>query len=335
MAKARRVASEEQLIERYLAPLAAGFAGAYGLKDDAASLRLAEGEELVLTTDAIAAGVHFFADDSPSDIAWKALAVNVSDLAAKGARPTAYLLSLAFPEAPEEEWLERFAGGLAAAQAHFGILLAGGDTDRRPSAPLSITVTALGTIPTGRMVRRATAQPGDLLFVSGTLGDSALGLRLRQQTGLAAAWGLDARQADALVARYLRPDPPLALAGPLRDLASAAMDVSDGLAKDLGRLAKASGVRALVRGADVPLSEPARIILAADPGCLAIVVTGGDDYEVLAAVAPGKGEEFRAAAAAAGVEVTAIGRLEEGSGVVVEDPAGRPITIGTPGWEHF
>jgi thiamine-monophosphate kinase len=246
----------------------------------------------------------------------------------------AYLLSLAFPEAPEEAWLEAFTAGLAEAQHRFGIVLAGGDTDRRP-APLSITVTALGSVPAGKMVRRATARAGDLLFVSGTLGSSALGLRLRQNPELAAAWGLDATGAGTLAARYLRPDPPLELAGPLREFASAAMDISDGLAKDLGRLAKASGVRALVRGADVPLSAPVRQVLAASAERFTEVVTGGDDYEVLAVLPPERGEAFRAAAAAAGIAVTAIGRLEAGSGVAIDDPAGRPVAIGAPGWEHF
>jgi thiamine-monophosphate kinase len=330
----KRVGSEEALIQGYLAPLAAGFPGAHGLRDDAASLALPEGEELVLTMDAIAAGVHFFADDCPEDIAWKALAVNVSDLIAKGARPVAYLMSLAFPEPPEERWLERFAAGLAAAQAHFGIRLAGGDTDRRP-APLSITITAVGAVPAGRMVRRATARPGDLIFVSGTLGDAALGLRLRETPALADTWKLDAASAGALVSRYLRPEPPLKLAAPLREFASAAMDISDGLAKDLGRLAKVSGVRAVVRGSDIPLSAPFRRVRAAAPERFGDAVTGGDDYEVLASVPPARSEGFRASAAAEGLSVTEIGVLEPGEGVLITGPSGRPLQFETPGWEHF
>jgi thiamine-monophosphate kinase len=326
--------SEEALIQGYLAPLAAGFPGAGGLHDDAASLSLPEGEELVLTMDAIAAGVHFFADDSADDIAWKALAVNVSDLIAKGARPVAYLMSLAFPEAPEERWLESFAAGLGAAQAHFGIVLAGGDTDRRP-APLSITITALGAVPAGRMVRRATAKPGDRLFVSGTLGDSAIGLMLREAPELAETWVLDAPSAAALVSRYLRPEPPLKLAALLREFASAAMDISDGLVKDLGRLAKASGTGAVVRGRDIPLSPPLRRVLAVAPERFGDVVTGGDDYEVLAAVPPDRGEAFRVSAAAAGVSVAEIGHLEAGEGILIDDPSGRPRKFETPGWEHF
>jgi thiamine-monophosphate kinase len=332
--RGQRVASEEALIQGYLAPLAADFPGACGLRDDAASLSVPAGEELVLTIDAIASGVHFFAEDSPEDIAWKALAVNLSDLIGKGARPIAYLMSLAFPEAPEERWLERFAAGLGAAQEHFGIALAGGDTDRRP-APLSITITAVGAVPSGRMVRRTTAKPGDKLFVSGTIGDAAIGLMLREAPELAATWGLDAKSASALVARYLRPEPPLKLAAPLREFASAAMDLSDGLVKDLGRMAKGSGVGAVVRGRDIPLSAPLRHVLERSPERFGDVVTGGDDYEVLAAVPPSRSEGFRASAAAAGLRVTEIGVIEAGEGVLIDDPRGRPLQFETPGWEHF
>ena len=198
------------MIQTYFAPLAAGLPGAHGLLDDCASLPPRAGEDLIVTTDAIAAGVHFFPDDAAGDIAWKALAVNVSDLAAKGATPAAYVMALAFPEQPEPEWLRAFSHGLAEAQAAFGIKLAGGDTDRRPG-PLAITITAFGYVPAGRMVRRATAGPGDSIFVSGTIGDSALGLQLRRDAELAARWGLDQAAAQALIARYLRPEPRVAL----------------------------------------------------------------------------------------------------------------------------
>jgi thiamine-monophosphate kinase len=334
VATGRRVASEEALIQGYLAPLAAGFPGAYGLMDDCASLNAPPGEDLVLTTDAVAAGVHFLADDGPGDVAWKALAVNVSDLAAKGARPLAYLMSLAFPEAPETAWLESFAAGLGAAQARFAISLAGGDTDRRPG-PLAITITAIGAVPAGRMVRRATAKPGDRLFVSGTLGDGAAGLKLRQDPAVAAAWGLDSASAQALIARYLRPEPRLGLRQALLGFASGAMDISDGLAKDLGRLAKASGLRAVVRGADVPLSAPLSRVLAGAPERFIDAITGGDDYEVLAAVCRAKSEGFKEAALAAGVMVTEIGELQAGEGIRIEDRQGRELRIDSPGWEHF
>jgi len=185
------------------------------------------------------------------------------------------------------------------------------------------------------MVRRSTANAGDRMFVSGTLGDAALGLRLRQAPALAEAWGLEASAAEALVARYLRPEPRLELARALGEFASAAIDISDGLAKDLGRLAKASGLRATVRGMDVPLSAPLNTVLAGSPERFLDFVTGGDDYEVLAAVPPGRSEAFRAAAAADGLAVTEIGLFEAGDGVVILDRAGRPLGIDRPGWDHF
>lgn len=325
---------EDELIETTFAPLAAGFQGALGLKDDCALLSPPPGEDLVLTTDAVAAGVHFFPDDAPADIAWKALAVNVSDLAAKGARPIAYLMSLAFPERPERGWLDAFAAGLAEAQEAFGVGLAGGDTDRRPG-PFSATITAIGSVPTGQMVRRTTARPGDVLFVSGTLGDSALGLLLRQDRELASALGLGEAEARHLIGRYLRPEPRLALAPALRGFASAAMDISDGLLKDCGRLARAAGVSATLDSTRLPLSGAAQQALLHRPALLERVLTGGDDYEVLAAVPPDRVTAFRAAAAGGGVAVSEIGHVATGSGITVTGQDGRALEFGAAGWDHF
>jgi thiamine-monophosphate kinase len=331
---AAEAGGEDELIATTFAPLAAGFAGALGLKDDCAVLTPPPGADLVLTTDAVAEGVHFFAGDAAADIAWKALAVNVSDLAAKGAEPVAYLMSLSFPARPEPAWLAAFATGLGTAQTAFGIALAGGDTDRRPG-PLSVTITAIGRVPQGRMVRRATARAGDVLFLSGTLGDSALGLRLRQDPACTAAMGLDDASAQALLGRYLRPEPRLALAPHLLSYATAAMDVSDGLVKDCGRLACASGLGAALEAARLPLSDPARTALRHDPELIQAVLTGGDDYEVLAAVAPSDAAAFREAAMASGVAVSAIGRLAPGDGVAVTGFDGRPLAIRGGGWDHF
>lgn len=325
---------EDELIASIFAPLASDFAGALGLKDDCAVLSPPPGEDLVLTTDAVAAGVHFFADDAPADIAWKALAVNVSDLVAKGARPVAYLLSIAFPERPERAWLDGFARGLAEAQAAFGIGLAGGDTDRRPG-PVSATITAIGAVPRGRMVRRATARAGDLVFLSGTLGDSALGLLVRRDRAQAEAMGIDAEGSGFLVGRYLRPEPRLALAPHLLTFATAAMDVSDGLAKDCARLARASGLSAVLDAARMPLSEPARGALQRHPNLIETMLAGGDDYEVLAAVPPERAEAFRRAAVESGVAVTEIGRLSEGAGLTIIGRGGRVLALGVAGWDHF
>ncbi len=329
-----RIDGEDDLVGTFLAPLAAGFPGALGLKDDCAVLAPSPGCELVLKTDPVVAGVHFFADDDPADIAWKALAVNVSDLAAKGATPRIYLMALSLPEAPERDWMARFAEGLGAAQRAFGMHLGGGDTDRTPGH-FSIAMTVIGEVPSGRMVRRAAAQAGDALYVSGTLGDSALGLALRLDGGLAARLGLSAEEVAHAIGRYLRPQPRIALAEALRARARAAMDLSDGLMKDLGRMCRASGVGARVTAADLPLSPAMRRALAAEPVRIRDVVAAGDDYEILVAVPPAACAGFETAAQSAGVAVTRIGEITSELDVRVLDAAGVPLAPGRSGWDHF
>ena len=324
----------EKAIIAALAPLAEGFAGAFGLQDDCALITPAPGTELVLKVDPVAEGVHFLPDDAPEDIAWKALAVNVSDLAAKAARPLGYLMALSFPEAPHADWVARFATGLAEAQARFGCHLIGGDTDRRPG-PLTVTITVIGEVERGRMVRRGMARAGDTVFVSGTLGDAALGLTLRKDAARAVAWGLAPVEAEHLRRRYARPEPRLALAGALSKFASAAMDISDGLAKDLGRLCAASGCAARVRFDDVPLSPAAAKALAADPALGQRIVAGGDDYEILATVPAVRVPAFQADALKAGVVVTQIGAIAAGSGIIIEERSGQPFALDRTGWDHF
>lgn len=328
------IRSEEDLVQGYLAPLAAGFPGALGLADDCALIVPAPGHELVLKTDPIVAGLHFFPDDPPEDIAWKALAVNVSDLAAKGAVPRAYLMALAFPDTPEPAWMARFASGLGEAQRAFSIHLAGGDTDRR-AGPLTISITALGEVPVGRMIPRGSARAGDAIVVSGTLGSAAHGLALARDPDLARAWGLTADEGARLVARYRRPEPRLALRNVLRGFARAAMDLSDGLAKDLGRMCAASGLFGHFRLGDLPLDPAVRRIIAADPARWPDVVAGGDDYEVLAAVAPEGVEPMQAAAASAGVPLTRIGELRPGAGIMAEGLDGTALALARTGWDHF
>jgi thiamine-monophosphate kinase len=324
----------EEAIVAVLAPLTQGFPGAFGLEDDCALITPTPGTELVLKTDPVAEGVHFLGDDPPEDIAWKALAVNVSDLAAKAAKPIGYLMALSFPAAPTMGWLSRFAAGLADAQARFGCHLIGGDTDRRPG-PLTVTITVVGQVERGRMLRRGTARAGDVVFVSGSLGDAALGLALRKDPSLAAAWNLSADEAEHLRRRYARPEPRLALAGALREHASAGMDISDGLAKDLGRLCAASGCAARTRFADLPLSSGAAKALAADKRVARSIVAGGDDYEVLATVPAAAASAFQADALKAGTPVAAIGAIAVGGGVVIEGRDGKPLAIDRTGWDHF
>ncbi|HWE16343.1 MAG TPA: thiamine-phosphate kinase [Hyphomicrobiaceae bacterium] len=337
------IASQEELhgedaIIALLAPLASGAPGAFGLKDDCALLTPEPGTDFVLKTDPVAEGVHFLAGDAPEDIAWKALAVNVSDLAAKGATPVGYLMALSFPEAPSRGWLSAFAAGLKEAQGQFGCHLLGGDTDRRPG-PLTVSITVVGSVPQGRMVRRGTAKPSDVLFISGSIGDAALGLALLRDPALASAWGLAAPEVRSLIRRFHRPEPRLALGPALRQCASAAMDVSDGLVKDLDRLLRASCVAGHLAAADVPLSVAARKFVghATDQADrrLARLITAGDDYEVLAAVPAAHAADFRVAAAAAAIPVVAIGRLIAGSGLHIDGPDGRLLRLDRPGWDHF
>jgi thiamine-monophosphate kinase len=325
---------ETAFIQKYLAPLTSGEAGTLGLHDDAAVLSVPDGHELVVTTDAVAAGVHFFPDDSAGDIAWKALAVNVSDLIAKGATPLCYQMALAFTTAPPASWMQDFADGLARAQKAFGLFLSGGDTDVR-NAPLSITITAFGQVPKGRMIQRSTAKAGDRLYVTGSLGDSALGLMLRHDPSLAKAWTISDEQRLHLAHRYLRPEPRVELTAALLECASAAMDISDGLAQDLGKLCAASGVGAIVDGARIPLSDAAKTVLVSDADLFQRVLSGGDDYEVLAAIPPARTMAFESAARAAHVAVREIGALKPGRDVVFNDKAGNPIAFDQGGWDHF
>ena len=328
------VRSEAELIETYLAPLAAGFAGAFGLKDDCAVAAPRAGHEFVFKTDAVAAGVHFLPDDAAGDIAWKALAVNLSDLAAKGAEPIGYLLSLSFPTAPTHGWMRRFAAGLADAQSAFAIQLMGGDTDRRPG-PLTITPMVVGEIPRDTIPLRSAARAGQAILVSGSLGDAALGLALGRDPALAARLGLADAEAASLRARYLRPVPRLALRDVVRGSAVAAMDLSDGLIKDLGRMCRASGVGADLIEAQLPRSPAFLKVARHDPALAARALFAGDDYEVLLTLPAEAAARAIAAAAAAGVAMAVIGTITAAKGIRLLDGAGRELPLPASGYDHF
>jgi thiamine-monophosphate kinase len=304
--------AEDRLIARYFRPLATA-PGAFGLIDDAAALTPPPGCDLVLTTDGVIAGVHFFPDDPPAMVGRKALRMNLSDLAAKGARPLGFLLSVALPEGFGEAWLGAFAAALADDAAHYGCPLYGGDTDHTPG-PISVSIFAFGAVPQGKMVHRSTARPGDRIVVTGTIGDAAIGLQLRRERTLARRWGPSEAAAAQLENRYLLPQPRNALAGAVLQYASAAIDVSDGLVGDLGKLCRASSVAADIDVATVPLSDAALAAIAAEPALLETALTGGDDYEIVLTLAPEKLDGFRTAAAAAGVAVTEIGGVQAGEG---------------------
>ncbi|MFN3867744.1 MAG: thiamine-phosphate kinase, partial [Hyphomicrobiaceae bacterium] len=325
------VRSEAELIQHYLAPLTDDHDGALELRDDCAYLAPDAGFDLVLTTDSMVEGRHFLPGDVPG---FKALAVNISDLIAKGAEPVGYLLTLGLAALPTRKFLIKLTTGLGAAQMAFGCRLLGGDTDVT-GGPFTITIAALGRLPSGTMVRRNGARPGDIVYVTGTIGDATLGLRLRQSPELAKAWGLETAAAVALVGRFDMPRPPVAAAQPLRAHASAAMDVSDGLAKDFLTLCRASGVGGTLRLDAVPLSGPARRVIGGGGVAVAELISGGEDYEVLATVRAEKAQSFEAALAAAGVRATAIGSIDAGEGCRFVGTDGAPVRLEAVGWDHL
>ncbi len=312
---------EFDLIRRHFAPLATA-PGALGLEDDAALFTSGAGEEIVATVDAIVAGVHFLDDDPPDLVARKLLRVNLSDLAGMGAEPFGYLLTTAFPADLDEAWIAAFARGLAEDQAAFGLSLLGGDTVGTPG-PATFTATLLGRVTEGAALRRGGARAGDRLYLSGTLGDGALGLRAARG-GLEASLGED--DLAYLAGRYRLPLPRVGLGVRLSGRASAAMDVSDGLAQDAGHMARASGVRLVLRRACLPLSPAAARAVTAEPALWTLVLGGGDDYELLVAGAPALGSEDG---------LREIGHVEAGEGVVILDEAGRPLEVEHAGWRHF
>ncbi len=321
---------EFALIARLFAPLARDWPGAYGLLDDAATIAPPPGEELVVTKDLIVEGVHYLPEDPPDLVARKLLRVNVSDLAAKGARPLAYLLGVVLPRRLTLDWLERFAAGLEQDQAHYGMSLIGGDT-AAGEGPAVFSLTAFGTLPVGTIMRRGGAKPGDRVYLSGTLGDAALGLKVLK----GALSGLPVAGQEALIARYRLPEPRPALGVRLRGLAHAALDVSDGLVADLGHLCDVSKVGAAVEVAKLPLSPAARAALALDPRLIETVLTGGDDYEILFAAPASAAEAIERAALAAGVPLAEIGRIIEGAGVEALGPDGRALALTRGGYRHF
>lgn len=322
---------EEKLIARHFQPIAT-HPGAMGLADDAAFLTPPPGCDIVLKADAIVGGVHFLPGDPAADVGRKALRVNLSDLAAKGARPLGFLLSLALPQDVEEGWLAGFAEGIRADAEAFGCPLLGGDTDGTPG-PIVISVAMIGSLPASTMVHRAGARPDDRLFVSGTIGDAALGLALALAQG--DRWPIAEAERSFLRSRHHLPRPRTALAEAIRAHASASIDVSDGLVGDVAKLCRASGVAARAEIAAIPFSDAARRVLAADASVLPRMLTGGEDFEIVCTVPPARADAFRAAAQAAGVAVCEIGRIEAGSGVRFQQADGQPMVFREASYSHF
>jgi thiamine-monophosphate kinase len=312
--------SEDELIATLFAPLAGP--GALGLSDDAAIVPDGAGA-LVITADMLVAGVHFFPDDLPARIAQKALRTNLSDLAGKAAVPFGFLLSIALPPDWTNDWLASFADGLGADARACGAPLLGGDTSATPG-PLTIAITALGRA-SGRVPRRGGATAGDGVFVSGTIGDAALGLALRKTPARFA--GLSFAERAFLLERYLLPRPRLDLIALLGESATASMDISDGLVGDLTKLCRVSGVGAIIDATRMPLSEAARAARALDPACLEDILTGGDDYEILFTAPP----DFRPPPG-----IVRIGEIVAGlAHPVFVGEGGETLAFSQPAFRHF
>ncbi|OYU49163.1 MAG: thiamine-phosphate kinase [Rhizobiales bacterium PAR1] len=322
--------SEFDLIASLFAPMAGE--GALGLLDDAAVLTPSPGMDLVVTKDALVEGVHFFADDPPASIARKALRVNLSDLAAKGATPRGFLLALGRGPRQTDDWLKAFATALAEDSRSYAVPLLGGDTVKAAQGFFSIT--AFGEVPQGQMVKRQGGKPGDLLYVSGTIGDAALGLKLRLEPEAPWAKALAPEHRVFLADRYLHPQSRIALASVLLVHASAAMDISDGLVGDADKLAARLGRN--IEIASLPLSPAVRAAITHDPVLLDVALTGGDDYEILAAVPPENAVAFENEALRSGIPVVKIGTLLTAeSEVAWLLPDGSLKAFGSRSYKHF
>jgi thiamine-monophosphate kinase len=317
---------EFELIRRYFATLTPPRDDvALGIGDDAALLTAPRGHEVVVTTDTLIAGRHFPEDTDAQAVGWKALAVNLSDLAAMGAEPRWFTLALTL-RMVDPDWLAGFAAGLGAMAREAGVALVGGDTTQ---GPLSITITAMGTVPAGKAIRRSGAKAGDAICVTGTLGDAALALRLLGEGGGKG----EARSADLehLRARLNRPVPRVAVGAALRDLAHAAIDLSDGLAGDLSHILEASGVGGEIRAGKLPLS-PAFKALSDPEDRLALQVAGGDDYELCVCLPARDVDTLRKRL---DVPLTEIGKVVKGKSLSLLDAKGKKVALAPFGYRHF
>ena len=319
---------EFERIRRFFAPLAGP--GGLGLLDDAALIDCPAGQRLVVTTDAIVEGVHYLPEDPPDLVARKLLRVNLSDLAAMAARPLHYLLTTALPTALGEEWLDGFARGLGEDQRRYAIDLVGGDLVMT-RGPAVLSLTAIGAAAAGREVRRRGAHPGDLIWVSGTIGDAFLGLEVLR----GAHPGLGAEHRGALIARFRLPEPRTELGPELAGIADAMIDVSDGLLADLGHICAAANAAAVVELMALPLSPAAQALVAAKPAVRPLLAAGGDDYELLFTAPEDAAPAIVELSARLGVPIAPVGRIEPGAGVRLVDADGRAVAVAAAGWRHF
>lgn len=319
--------SEFSIIKKYFAPFASK--GAFDFRDDAAEIIPTEGCSLVITQDAIAEGIHFFSDDPPALIAKKALRVNLSDLAAKGASPKFISLALGLGMSWNEEWVAEFAKGLKDDCEVYGVELTGGDTFRTGGG-FVISISAIGEVPLGGYVSRLNANKDDMIFVTGCIGDAALGL-LAHENKLTR---LSDKDNDFLVNQYLLPQPRVEVAEIIRQFATASMDISDGLIGDLEKLCQASNVSAVLKIQNVPLSQAVQNVISLESNLLETALTGGDDYEILFTVAEEKLEEFENLIKGFEGQFTRIGTINSGQGVKVFDRDGQLIEFEKTSYDH-
>lgn len=320
---------EFNLIAEYFAPLATT-PGALGLLDDGAVLTIHPDQELITTTDMLISSVHFLENAEPEEIATRLLAVNVSDLAAMGATPMGYLLVTALTAEQDNDWLSRFAQRLKKDQIRFGMVLYGGDTVATPG-PLSLTLTAFGTVPKGQALKRSSATIGDQIYVSGTLGDSALGLMaLRDELPI-----IDAAHRDFLINRFQAPQPRVNLGQSMREIARGVADISDGFVADLNHICEASQVGAKVFADDLPLSDAAKAVIALEPSYLSTILTGGDDYE-LVFMAPSESQaQIDQLSTSLDIKLSRIGVITEGKEISIFDSNQKSMSLDTMGYKHF
>jgi len=314
-------------IADYFAPLAAGYPGAFNLTDDAALISPDAGQSLIVTTDTIVEGVHYIGDEPADMIARKLLRVSLSDLAGMGAAPHAYTLNIALSREIPDHWLASFVSGLRDDQNEFDIHLIGGDSVST-TGPAVLSATLFGLVANGRAVRRAGASVGDGIFVSGTIGDGALGLKVADGSIELA----DEAAAREIAGRYRLPQPRFTLGLRLAEVATAGADVSDGLLADLGHITAASDVGAEIEMDRVPLSSPSREILALHPELRHLVVTGGDDYELV--FTSSKTQAVLDLSLELGLPITLVGRIVGGHGVKVLDFRGDTVPFDELGYRH-
>jgi len=326
VSKTLKPLGEFEQIAQIMAPLAEQAEGAFGLSDDAAVFSHAPHQEIVVTTDTLIADVHFFAEDSPEDIAHKLLGVNLSDLASMGAKPLHYTLNASYPKNITSQWLTRFASSLHALQKHYGLSLLGGDTTRT-TGPLILSLTAYGLIEKGKCLRRNGARAGDLICVSGTIGDGALGLKV--------AKGEIEDTSQHLLTRYHHPQPRCALGQELLGHATACMDISDGLVGDLEHLIKQSACGADIDLTKIPLSDAAQNCLQKDSSLFSVVLSGGDDYELLFTIPKEKEINLFKIKEKSQTDLTVIGKITTDLELRLYQEGGHLFNLETTGYRHF